>query len=75
MPTRPNTMPRTVTPHRRLSSQDTRPRLPGAPGPKPAIISRQDTIAELRTIYRLLDTEQIHAAKARLITLGRNLQA
>jgi hypothetical protein len=54
---------------------DTRPRLPGAPGPKPAIISRQDTIIELRTIYRLLDTEQIHAAKARLITLGRNLQA
>ena len=46
-----------------------------SPGPKPAIISRQDTIIELRTIYRLLDTEQIHAAKARLITLGRNLQA
>lgn len=52
-----------------------RPRLPSTPGPKPAIISRQDTLAELRVIYRLLTSQQIHAAKAKVITLGRNLQA
>lgn len=73
MPTRP--------PYHRASSKrpqpplDTRPRLPSTPGPKPAIISRQDTLAELRVIYRLLASQQIHAAKAKLITLGRNLQA
>jgi hypothetical protein len=70
-------MPRFLTPSRRVASaaQDTRPRLPAAPCPRPAIISREDTLAELRAIYRLLDTEQVHTAKQRLITLGRNLQA
>lgn len=75
-------MPRFLAPSRRVSSAhtsahpaDTRPRLPAAPCPRPAIISREDTLAELRAIYRLLDTEQVHTAKQRLITLGRNLQA
>jgi hypothetical protein len=67
-------MPRTLTPQRRVSSQDTRPRLPSAPGPKPAVISRADTLAELRAIYRLIDQELYAAAKSKLILLGRNLQ-
>ena len=68
-------MPRYLTPPRRVASQDTRPRLPSAPGPKPAVISRDDTIAELRAIYRLLDQELYELAKSKLATLGRNLQA
>jgi hypothetical protein len=63
-------MPRPYTPPPR----DTRPRLPSAPGPKPAVISRADTIIELRTIYRLIDQELYAAAKSKLILLGRNLQ-
>lgn len=65
-------MPRFLTPSRRVASS---PRLPAAQAPRPAPISREDTLAELRTIYRLLDTEQIHTAKQRLITLGKNLHA
>jgi hypothetical protein len=71
-------MPHFLTPPRRTATPppaDTRPRLPAAPGPKPATVSRADTVAELREIYKLLDQEQIHTAKQRLITLGRNLQA
>lgn len=67
-------MPRTLTPPRRVAPQDTRPRLPSAPGPKPAVISREDTIVELRTIYRLIDQQLYAAAKSKLILLGRNLQ-
>lgn len=70
-------MPRFLTPSRRVASAhtDTRPRQPAAPGPRPAVLSREDTLAELRAIYRLLATGDILAAKARLTTLGRNLQA
>ena len=60
--------PYTPPPH------DPRPRRPGAPGPKPAVISRDDTIAELRAIYRLLNHHDIPRAKSRLTMLGRNLQ-
>jgi hypothetical protein len=63
-------MPRPYTP----PPYDPRPRRPGAPGPKPAVISREDTIAELRTIYRLLDQELYALAKTKLTLLGRNLQ-
>lgn len=68
-------MSRFITPPRRVASQDTRPRLPSAPGPKPAVISRTDTLTELRAIYRLLDQELYELAKSKLTTLGRNLQA
>lgn len=75
-------MPRFITPPRRVSSAhtsalpaDNRPRQPSAPGPKPAVISREDTLAELRAIYRLLDQELYVAAKSRITLLGRNLQA
>lgn len=64
---------RTISPARRVSTQDTR--LPSAPGPKPAIPSREDTIAELRAIYRLLDQQLYEAAKSKLTRLGQNLQA
>jgi len=52
---------------------DPRPRRPSAPGPRPAVISREDTIAELRAIYRLLNHNDIPRAKSRLTLLGRNL--
>lgn len=68
-------MRRFLTPQRRVSSQDTRPRLPSAPGPRPAIPSREDTIQELRAIYRLLDQQLYEAAKSKLTRLGQNLQA
>lgn len=68
-------MRRFLTPQRRVSSQDTRARLPSAPGPRPAIPSREDTIQELRAIYRLLDQHLYEAAKSKLTRLGQNLQA
>lgn len=71
-------MPHFLTPPRRTASPppaDTRPRLPAAPGPKPATLSREDTLAELRVIYLHLQHRNIEEAKQRLITLGRNLQA
>jgi len=67
-------MPRYPTPARRIATPDTRPRLPSAPGPKPAVISRQDTLAELRAIYRLLDQQLYELAKSKITLLGRNLQ-
>lgn len=72
---------RILSPQRRVSSQrampqaDTRARLPSAPGPRPAIPSREDTIQELRAIYRLLDQQLYEAAKSKLTRLGQNLQA
>jgi hypothetical protein len=73
-------MPRFLSTPRRVSGAatapaDSRPRLPGAPGPKPAVISREDTIAELRVIYRLIDSGTLELAKTKLIQLGRNLQS
>ena len=38
-------------------------------------ISREDTIAELRAIYILLNHQDIATAKQRLVTLGQNLQS
>lgn len=72
---------RFLSPSRRVTSQravlqaDPRARLPSAPGPKPAIPSREDTIAELRAIYRLLDQGLYEAAKSKLTRLGQNLQS
>jgi len=67
-------MPKFLTPPRRVAlPADTRPRLPAKPGPKPAVISRQDTVAELRAIYKLLDAGTVELAKTKLIQLGRNL--
>ena len=67
-------MPRFIsTPRRTALPPDTRPRLPSAAGPKPAVISRTDTVVELRAIYALLRDGQTTAAQNRLTTLGRNL--
>lgn len=63
---------RTLTPHRRVSGSPS-PRPPVSSSPRP--ISRTDTLAELRAIYRLLHTGDIDTAKLRLTTLGQNLQA
>lgn len=69
-------MPRFITPPRRVSSAtDTRPRLPAAPGPRPAVISRADTIAELRAIYAAVKAHQREYALNKITALGRNLQA
>lgn len=66
-------MPRFLSPPRRVSGSQS-PRPPVSHSPAPAPISREDTVTELRAIYRLLDSNQIPAAKQRLITLGKNLQ-
>lgn len=66
---------RTLTPHRRVSGSSPSPRPPVSSSPRPAPISRADTLAELRAIYRLLHTGDIDTAKHRLTTLGQNLQA
>lgn len=67
-------MPKFITrQHRTALPPDTRPRLPAAPGPQPARLSREDTIAELRAIYKLLESGTLELAKTKLVQLGRNL--
>jgi hypothetical protein len=71
---------RFLSPQRRVSSS----RLPVTSG-NPAssieqrasspILSREDTIQELRAIYHLLDQQLYEAAKSKLTRLGQNLQA
>lgn len=67
-------MPRFLTrPHRTALPADTRPRQAALPGPQPARLSREETVAELRAIYKLLEAGRAEQAKTLLVQLGRNL--